>query len=188
MRVISGSAGGLLLRVPQGDLLRPTQDKVRGAIFSSIAARVPGARVLDLFAGTGAMGIEALSRGAAQATFVEQHPKCLEAIRENLRHCRVEPQARVLPRDVFAYLSAPECAAEFDLVFADPPYLKKESPEEVQEYYARLFGGISRWLAAGGLAVVGYFRPRPPQDVAPLVLLKEKHYGQTSILYLQGPV
>src|SRR5271156_1009661 len=121
LRVISGMAGGLHLKSPKRHALRPTQDRIRQVIFSSLAEVVPGARVLDLFAGTGSFGIEALSRGATSATFVEQDKEAVQCIRDNLLHCHLQGDVR--QGDVLSYLAKPP-AEPFDLVFADPPYLK----------------------------------------------------------------
>src|SRR5262245_39713346 len=119
MRIISGFAGGILLRTPSHDV-RPTMDMVREAIFSSLGDRVVGARVLDLFAGSGAFGIEALSRGAAEAVFVDNHPKAIEAIRFNLERTRLD--GKVIRQDVFKYLQKVD--QPFHLIFADPPYAR----------------------------------------------------------------
>src|ERR1700678_854505 len=121
LRVISGTAGGLHLKSPKRHALRPTQDRIRQVIFSSLAEKVPGSRVLDLYAGTGSFGIEALSRGAAAATFVEQEKEAGQCIRDNLAHCHLQGDVR--QGDVLAYLEKPP-AQEFDLIFADPPYIK----------------------------------------------------------------
>src|SRR5476649_1244256 len=102
LRVISGTAGGLHLKSPKRHALRPTQDRIRQVIFSSLAEVVPGARVLDLYAGTGSFGIEALSRGAASATFVEQDKEAVQCIRDNLVHCRLQGDVRL--GDVPAFL------------------------------------------------------------------------------------
>jgi 16S rRNA (guanine966-N2)-methyltransferase len=122
MRVIAGSAKGIrLAKVPAG--VRPVSDRAREGLFSSLGAAVPGARVLDLFAGTGALGIEALSRGAEHATFVERSRPALEAIRENLGRAHVTNRARVVGAAVGAFLSSHDKrGAPFGLVFADPPY------------------------------------------------------------------
>src|SRR5471032_303814 len=117
LRVISGTAGGLHLKSPKRHALRPTQDRIRQVIFSSLAELVPDARVLDLFAGTGSFGIEALSRGAAAATFVEKEPEAVQCIRDNLLHCHLQGDIR--QGDVMDFLKeAP--ASPFDLIFADP--------------------------------------------------------------------
>jgi 16S rRNA (guanine966-N2)-methyltransferase len=121
LRVISGTAGGLHLKSPKRHALRPTQDRIRQAIFSSLAGQVPGARVLDLYAGTGSFGIEALSRGAASATFVEQDKEAVQCIRDNLVHCHLQGDVR--QADALAYLEIPPADC-FDLIFADPPYVK----------------------------------------------------------------
>ena len=186
MRIIAGSAGRLRLEVPTGELLRPTQDKVRAAIFSSLQPRLAGARVLDVFAGTGAMGLEAVSRGAEHCVFVEKHPRCVEAIRKNIAHCRLQERTVVAPADVFDFLrGARENGERFDLIFADPPYMKTETPQQVRDFYARLCAAVSGCLTADGLAVVGFFTPRAPRDFAPLVVKREKHYGQSGLVFLE---
>src|SRR6516165_1745581 len=119
MRVIAGSAGGVRLAVPKRGV-RPTMDRVKAAIFSSLGELVIGARVLDLFAGSGAYGIEALSRGAAQAVFVDNHRKSVEVIRLNLGKAKLD--GKVIREDVFRFLE--KCDAPFQIVFADPPYAK----------------------------------------------------------------
>ena len=139
MRIISGSAGGLTLQVPRS-VTRPTSDRVREALFSILGDRVRGARVLDLFAGSGALGLEALSRGAVAATFVEQDRRAVDVIRRNLAHCRLDPPPgnragfiRLHATDVYQWLrrfgsntTATSDPAMFDLVFADPPYTKRD--------------------------------------------------------------
>lgn len=121
MRVVAGDAAGLRLKGPSGQGVRPTTDKVREAVFNALHSldAVEGAAVVDLFAGTGACGIEALSRGAATATFVERDRKALEVLRENLRTTDLIGRATVQPSDVMTYLRATHA---FDLAFADPPY------------------------------------------------------------------
>src|SRR5260221_10662088 len=116
MRVISGSAGGLALSVPD-QVARPTMDKVRSAIFSSLGDAVPGARVLDLFAGSGSLGIEALSRGAESAVFVDDARHSAECILRNLRKCRLAA-ASVQTMDVSRFLKTYAHEGAFDLIFA----------------------------------------------------------------------
>src|SRR5271166_1865378 len=120
MRVIAGSAGGIPLRISSHDF-RPTMDMVRGAIFSALGDLVIGARVLDLFAGSGAFGIEALSRGAVEAVFVDNHVKSVEAIRLNLARAKLDGE--IVRDDAFRFLQ--RCETSFRLVFADPPYVKE---------------------------------------------------------------
>lgn len=125
MRIIAGAFRGRRLHAPRGDRIRPTTDKVREAIFSMIASDVPGARVLDLFAGTGAMGLEALSRGAALAVFVDQSAEAVRLIRENAALCGVRDSARVFQEGITTAVRRLASLGErFDLVFADPPYGK----------------------------------------------------------------
>jgi 16S rRNA (guanine966-N2)-methyltransferase len=121
MRVIAGSAKGTrLARAPAG--VRPVSDRVREGLFSSLAGRVPGSQVLDLYAGTGALGIEALSRGAAHAAFVDQSPLALAAIRDNLARTRLVDRASVIRSDAGRYLDRAPAERPFDLAFLDPPY------------------------------------------------------------------
>lgn len=119
MRVITGTARGRKLRTPDNYDIRPTTDKVKEAMFNIVQFHVEGARVLDLFAGTGQLGIEALSRGAEQCVFVDRSPEALKIVGENLRSTRLEKSAQVVRMDSIAYL---ERARGFDLVLLDPPY------------------------------------------------------------------
>src|SRR5215218_2257874 len=120
MRVIAGTYGGRRLQAPPGTDTRPTADRVRESLFSILRERVHDARVLDLFAGSGALGIEALSRGAKEAVFVDSAHGAVAAIRENLEKLGIE--GLVHRRDALAWLAAAEGAQPFELVFADPPY------------------------------------------------------------------
>ncbi len=195
MRVIAGSAGGVPLLVPRTDL-RPTMDQVRAAIFSSLGDRVPGARVLDLFAGSGALGIEALSRGAAAATFVDSDRRAAEIVAQNLAKTRLAtgplPPA-VHCQDVFTFLARlakavppPAGGAAFDLIFADPPYAKTPGAED---FTARLLASAP---LVGALAEDGIFvlekAPRLPLPPGPLAerweVLRQKRYGGTEVVFL----
>lgn len=120
MRVISGSARGVTLKTPEGELTRPTTDRVKEALFSAIQFDLPAARVLDLFGGTGQLGIEALSRGAKRAVFVDHQEKACALIKENLKRTRLQDQATVIRSDYLAYLK--RCRERFDIIFLDPPY------------------------------------------------------------------
>lgn len=123
IRIIGGELRGRKLQTIAGQALRPTSERVRESIFNIIANRVCGARVLDLFAGSGALGIEALSRGAAAAVFVEQRPQAVAVLERNLQKCRLEEKARVIRWDIRKNLSCLKAIpAGFDLVFMDPPY------------------------------------------------------------------
>ena len=120
MRVITGRARGVQLKTPDGMLTRPTADKVKEACFSIINFDIPGARVLDLFGGTGQLGIEALSRGAKSAVFVDASEDACKLIRENLKRTKLECDGRVVRSDYMDYLK--RCHEQFDIIFLDPPY------------------------------------------------------------------
>ena len=120
MRVITGKARGVNLKTPEGMQTRPTADRVKEALFSVINFDIPGAAVLDLFGGTGQLGIEALSRGANSAVFVDESDKACLLIKENLRRTKLEQQGRVVRSDYLAFLRS--CKDPFDIIFLDPPY------------------------------------------------------------------
>lgn len=177
LRVISGSAGGLHLKSPKRHALRPTQDRIRQVIFSSLAARVPEARVLDLFAGTGSFGIEALSRGAASATFVEKEPEAVQCIRENLQHCHLTGE--VVQSDVLTWLRGASDRG-FDLIFADPPYLKEKGPLEKDLPLDLLM----LLLAQDGVVIWEHYAERlitPPPGWS---VLRQQNYGETGLTFL----
>ena len=120
MRVITGKAKGVQLKTPEGLLTRPTTDRVKEALFSVIHFELPGAVVLDLFGGTGQLGIEALSRGAKSAVFVDAREDACKLIRENLKRTKLERDGTVIRSDYLEYLS--RCREKFDIIFLDPPY------------------------------------------------------------------
>lgn len=120
LRIIAGSAHGRKLISPEGKHVRPTLDRVRESVFNMLTAYLAEASVLDLFAGSGALGIEALSRGAAHAVFVDQSKASLEVVKQNLTLTHFEPSAEVIYSDFSAYLR--QCSTQFDLIFLDPPY------------------------------------------------------------------
>ena len=123
MRVITGSARGRRLISPEGFDVRPTTDKVKESVFNIIQFSLPGASVLDLFAGSGQMGIEALSRGAEEAVFVDSSRKSLDVVKKNIELCRFQSVAHTHLGDSVAYLRG--CGKKFDIVFLDPPYHKE---------------------------------------------------------------
>ena len=120
MRVISGKARGTVLKTPDGMQTRPTADRVKEAMFSIIQFDLPCAKVLDLFGGTGQLGIEAMSRGAKSAVFVDAADSACKLIRENLKRAKLEDNTRVVRSDYLSYLQ--QCRESFDIVFLDPPY------------------------------------------------------------------
>ena len=120
MRVITGKAKGISLMTPNGMATRPTADRVKEALFSVIQFDVPAASVLDLFGGTGQLGIEALSRDAKSAVFVDEREDACKLIRTNLKRTKLEEQGKVIRSDYMAYLR--NCKEKFDIIFLDPPY------------------------------------------------------------------
>jgi len=182
VRVVSGIAGGIPLVAPKTDL-RPTMDRVKGAIFDALGEAIVGARVLDLFAGTGALGIEALSRGAASATLVEKDARAVESIRRNLEKTRVKG-AVVHALDIFSFLHRLAPPEGFDIVIADPPYAKR--PGE-RDFGAELLGepALAATVAIGGFFILeklpGAKLSPPPQ----LELLRERKYGATEVAWFR---
>ena len=166
-----GVYGGRRLVAPAGDATRPTSDRVREALFSVLGASVEGARVLDLFAGSGALGIEALSRGAAHATFVDDDERAAAAIRRNVEAVGAGEEATVRRRDALAYLEAHE--GPFDLVLIDPPY---SSAPRMGERLSRLLPGV---LSNDGRIVTESDKRAPLQLDLPLEF--ERDYGDTRI-------
>ena len=172
MRVIAGAYGGRELVAPRGRATRPTSDRVREALFSILGAQVPGARVLDLFAGSGALAIEALSRGAAEATLVDSAAAAIVAIRRNLESLGVE--AEVVKAPALRFLEgARNRARQYDLVFLDPPY--RQAPAVGRELTAAL-----EPLLAGAARVVTESDRRSPLRLE-LASLDERRYGDTLI-------
>lgn len=120
MRVITGKARGVVLKTPEGMATRPTADRVKEALFNIIQFEVPAAKVLDLFGGTGQLGIEALSREAKSAVFVDEREEACRLIRENLKRTKLEPFGRVVRSDYLAFLKS--CRDKFNIILLDPPY------------------------------------------------------------------
>jgi 16S rRNA (guanine966-N2)-methyltransferase len=191
LRVIAGSARGRRLVAPAGDQVRPTKDIAREAMFSALDARgaLAAAIVLDLYAGTAALAIEALSRGAAAAVLVERDRAALEAIRTNLQvlpadpstNPSIRPRVDVVARDVGRFLAAgPPPDAPFDLVFVDPPY--DTADEDVTEVLASLMA--PGWLAPG--AIVSVERPVRHPVVVPAGLSTgwERTFGDTLLSFV----
>ena len=143
MRVITGKARGVQLKTPDGMTTRPTSDRVKEALFSIIQFDIPTARVLDLFGGTGQLGIEALSRGAASAVFVDAGEPACRLIRENLKRTKLESDAKVIRADYLDYLK--RCREKFDIIFLDPPYAEvflENSLKSITEIDILQTGGI----------------------------------------------
>lgn len=143
MRVITGSARGVRLQTPEGLETRPTADKVKEALFSAIQFEIEGRCVLDLFAGSGQLGIEALSRGAKRAVFVDSSRAAVSLVKENLRRTKFTEQASVVMSDYISYLS--RCRESFGIIFLDPPYAEQfleKALEKIVEFDILATGGI----------------------------------------------
>lgn len=182
MRIVAGRARGRKLAVPPGRDVRPTSDRVREALFSSLGRSVDGAHVLDLFAGSGALGLEALSRGAASAVFVDSARKALEALARNLSGTGFEALARVIPGDAFGALDrlARE-GVRFDLVFLDPPYTSDLRSRALERL------GSLDLLAPGARVVAEHPAGEGTAAIAGLRIIGVKRYGGTSLTLMETP-
>ena len=180
MRVIAGSAGGVRLAVPKRGV-RPTMDRVKAAIFSSLGEAIIGARVLDLFAGSGALGIEALSRGAASAIFVEDDRQSAEAIEKNL--AKTNLKGRVRHQDAFDFLRQTSNAEKFQIIFADPPYQRVRDESQTEKLLNN--ASLPKLLEPNGIFVL---EKRPADTLAQTKLwrvIRQKTYGATEVLFLE---
>ncbi len=178
MRVIAGSARGVRLKVPER-ATRPSTDRLREALFSMLQGRLEGARVLDLFSGSGALGIEALSRGAQQAVFVEVRRAAVAVVEENLEKVNMAEQGVVLQRDVSAFLSG--SGEEFDLIFADPPYASNAGHDMAGALLDE--AALGPRLAQGGLLVLEVEAERDVPEAPRWRLLERRKYGGSAILF-----
>ncbi len=156
MRIIAGTFRSRALEAPQGLATRPTSDRLRETLFNVLAPRIEGASFLDLFAGSGAVGIEALSRGALQVTFVERTPAALKVLRANLERLKIARGFRIHSGSVASFLRKPQAGAAtlFDVVFLDPPY----DASELYSATLGLLGGASSGLLAKGATVIAEHR------------------------------
>ena len=181
MRVIAGEAKGRRLFSVPGQSTRPITDRVKEALFDILAGRVSEARFLDLFAGTGAVGIEALSRGAADATFVERNSRALATLRRNLQHTGLAEHARVVRRDVFKFIARYQ-GPPFDIVYVAPPQYKG--------LWALTLCALdnSPLLALGSL-IVAQIHPKEyePLDLTRLALSDRRKYGSTVLCFYGLP-
>jgi len=184
MRVIAGSARGTrLVRAPAG--VRPVSDRVREGLFSSLGDRVEGARVLDLYAGTGAVGIEALSRGAIEAVFVDRSPAALAAVRDNLARTGLGDGAAVRRSEVRRFLERePATPSGFDIVILDPPYAS--DPAELEAVLALL---DAKPLLREGFTVVLSRGSRSSNGVIPLdwLVARRLSYGDSVVTLFRSP-
>lgn len=172
MRVITGSARGVRLKTPDGMKTRPTAERVKEALFSAIQFEVQGARFLDLFAGTGQMGIEALSRGAQFAVFVDEWKSACNLVKENLQLTKLSDRARVVNLDYLSYLKS--CKETFDIVFLDPPY--------AEIFLENALNKISEIDILSDRGIIICERPAEKQldlEIPGLLRYKDYKYGKT---------
>ena len=180
MRIIAGSAGRCAIKVPAA-VTRPTTDFIRQAIFSILAQRVETARTLDLYAGSGAIGLEALSRGASSCVFVDDHRQACAVITDNLATTRLTG-GRAVKADVIAFLKRD--SATYDLIFADPPYWHHHGEKD---HVADLLqsGLLAPRLAPGGWFIAEISAHQPSPAAPDLTLTDRRHYGGSAILFYQ---
>lgn len=178
MRVITGTARGHRLIAPEGLDTRPTSDKVKEGVFSSIQFEIEGACVLDLFAGSGQLGIEALSRGAARAVFVDSSAKSVKCVNENLKGTKLGGQAEVISRDSYDYIRL--TSMTFDLIFLDPPYRQGHIPKLLPLAVSK--------LNDGGSIVCEYEKEAGVPDTPEGVILKKTYsYGKICVAVFKKP-
>ena len=180
MRIISGSLRGKKLHPFQGKGIRPTSDRTREAIFNILADRIPGAVVLDLFSGSGALGIEALSRGAKMATFIDIAPAAISLLKNNLQSCHLEDRARIFPWDIEHNLNCLQShGSQYNLIFLDPPYHKGLALPALTHLKK------SQTMTPGATIVLehGSIDERPTL-LADVELLDQRRYGKTLVSFL----
>lgn len=178
MRVITGIARGHRLTAPEGLDVRPTSDKVKEGVFSSIQFDIEGAQVLDLFAGSGQMGIEALSRGAAHAVFVDNSEKSLKCVNDNLKSTRLDRLAEVVARDSYDYIRL--TSQKFDIIILDPPYRHGHIP--------KLLPLAAEKLRDGGFIICEYEKEAgQPEAPEGMTLKKVYSYGKINVAVFIKP-
>ncbi|MEO5956139.1 MAG: 16S rRNA (guanine(966)-N(2))-methyltransferase RsmD [Nitrospiraceae bacterium] len=181
MRIIAGTHRGRRLSGPTGTILRPTSDKVRGALFSILGTQVQGGHFLDLYAGTGAVGIEALSRGAATVTFVESDPKAVQLLRKNLQACQLLDRAYVCVERTATFLERKDWwHGPYDVLFADPPYAALDELEILTHAWKP--GLLSEEAT---MMIEHESRTALPASLDHAALVRRYVYGDTA-LYLYG--
>jgi 16S rRNA (guanine(966)-N(2))-methyltransferase RsmD len=184
MRIIAGALKGHQLVTPRGHRTRPTADQVRIALMDTLMPYLPEARFLDLFAGAGGVGLEALSRGAARAVLVERDPDAAAALRRNVVGLRVGGAARVLPMDVGRALNRLAAEGErFDLVFLDPPY----GAGLVEDTLLRL--GTGALITLDAIVVAQHFtKQAPPERIGVLAAFRARRFGETTLTFFRPGV
>ena len=176
MRIAGGEWRGRILKTPEGDAVRPTQDRVREALFNILMHDIAGARFLDVFAGSGSVGLEAMSRGAASVTFVERSPRHIAYIRSNAAMLKLAPE--IIQADAYQYLAS-FAGVPFDIVYADPPYALGE--EQGFETVIRNLAERNV-LKPGGLFIAETTFRIPAGDLPGWELCRDREYGKTRLL------
>lgn len=173
MRIIAGKYGSRKIKTPRKASIHPMGERIRGAIFNSLAGQIDGAVVLDAFAGSGAVGIEALSRGAKRVVFVDNDKQAVEIIRQNLTSLSIDQkQAQVVPTTVLNWLGTSDSKPQFDLIIADPPYHNLQ-PSSVQ--------ALVKALKPGGRLILSSPKSAPPPELIGLELDFERTYADAKI-------
>jgi 16S rRNA (guanine(966)-N(2))-methyltransferase RsmD len=178
MRITGGIGRGRKLKVPAGSKVRPTSDKVKQALFNILGDRVPGSVFLDLFAGAGGIGLEALSRGASQVVFVDGSRESLSVIKKNIEALKLTELAQVIAAQSEIFLRRP--SGPYDIIFLDPPYKMELAP---------LLGQIAQadMLKPGGVVVAEHFKKQPsPERAGKLELFREAAYGDTVLAFYKA--
>lgn len=179
IRVIAGTAGGLKLKTLEGRATRPTSDKVKGSLFNILAPDIQGTTVLDLFSGTGALGIEALSRGAKRAVFIDNNPKCIEIIKENIKYTGFTEMSTIMPSDSTAAINKLSLnGGKFDIILIDPPY---DSGIFIQVLKQLSKGDIIHCNSI--IAVESDIKNGLPDLVDSLAVIKKRCYGGTMLTF-----
>jgi 16S rRNA (guanine966-N2)-methyltransferase len=174
MRIVAGTWGGRTIQAPPGRGTRPTTDRVREAWMSIVSPELPGARVLDLFAGSGALGLEALSRGASHCTFVEQDAKALAILKANVKALGAEDRTDAFRTDALKFAAGLDAGA-FDVAFADPPYAKG---------FAR---GLAETFAATPFAALLCIEHGKDDVLPDLAGARSRRYGDTWLTFIPAP-
>ena len=176
MRIIAGNLRGLNLDTPDGLDTRPTADRVKEALFSSLSPYISGAKVLDAFSGSGALALESLSRGAAFAVMCENNKTAYSVCKKNIEKARLTDKTKLLLTDALSYIKTTN--EKFDIIFLDPPYAKGL-------YNEFLIHAASK-LSEGGIIIAEYEVAHTPEIPASLSVIKQKKYGRVNLLYLSG--
>jgi 16S rRNA (guanine966-N2)-methyltransferase len=188
MRITGGNAARRILKVPKGLDVRPTPDKVKQAIFNSLGSRVEGSRVLELFAGSGALSLECLSRGAASVLCIEKSSRHADFIRSNAVNSGFGGILETRTQDVFPAMNQlAEAGKQFDLILADPPYGEKNVNRRSESFAQQLLDdkNLPKLLAAGGRFMLGHTKRDTLEIVAPWTEVKQLKHGDTVIRFLE---